>query len=95
MWTVNEGKTSSKAYGISDARQWVEENQVELTWDKLLGQYYGETVSGSGQQYICMEEEDSMKLKIDLIKEFDLAGVACWKLGFEPADIWDIVSEVK
>ena len=53
----------------------------ELTWDKLLGQYYGETVSGSGQQYIWMEEEDSMKLKIDLIKEFDLAGVACWKLG--------------
>ena len=95
VWTVNEGKTSSKAYGISDARQWVEENQVELTWDKLLGQYYGETVSGSGQQYIWMEEEDSMKLKIDLIKEFDLAGVACWKLGFEPADIWDIVSEVK
>ena len=95
VWTVNEGKTSSKAYGISDARQWVEENQVELTWDKLLGQYYGETVSGSGQQYIWMEEEDSMRLKIDLIKEFDLAGVACWKLGFEPADIWDIVSEVK
>ena len=52
VWTVNEGKTSSKAYGISDARQWVEENQVELSWDKLLGQYYGETVSGSGQQYI-------------------------------------------
>ena len=95
VWTVNEGKTSSKAYGISDARKWVEENQVELTWDKLLGQYYGETVSGSGQQYIWMEEEDSMKLKIDLINEFDLAGVACWKLGFEPADIWDIVSEVK
>ena len=95
VWTVNEGKTSSKAYGISDARQWVEENQVELSWDKLLGQYYGETVSGSGQQYIWMEEEDSMKLKIDLIKEFDLAGVACWKLGFEPADIWDIVSGVK
>ena len=95
VWTVNEGKTSSKAYGISEARQWVEENQVELSWDKLLGQYYGETVSGSGQQYIWMEEEDSMKLKIDLIKEFDLAGVACWKLGFEPADIWDIVSEVK
>ena len=95
VWTVNEGKTSSKAYGISDARQWVEENQVELTWDKLLGQYYGETVSGSGQQYIWMEEEDSMKLKIDLIKEFDLAGVACWKLGFETPEIWDIVSTVK
>ena len=30
-----------------------------------------------------------------LVKDFDLAGVACWKLGFESSDIWDIVSTVK
>lgn len=95
VWTVNEGKTTSKAYGIVDARQWVADNHVDLTWDQELGQFYGSTVNGSGEQYIWMEDEKSMALKIGLVKDFDLAGVACWKLGFESSDIWDIVSTVK
>ena len=95
VWTVNEGKTTSKAYGIADARQWVADNHVDLTWDQELGQFYGSTVNGNGYQYIWMEDEKSMALKIGLVKDFDLAGVACWKLGFESSDIWDIVSTVK
>lgn len=95
VWTVNEGKTTSKAYGIADAQQWVKDNNVELTWDDALGQYYGSVLNGSGEQFIWMEESDSMALKIKLVKEYDLAGVACWKLGFETSGIWDIVSTVK
>ncbi|MBS6952383.1 MAG: SH3 domain-containing protein [Enterocloster asparagiformis] len=95
VWTVQGGKTTSKAYGISDAKQWVEDNQAQLIWDEALGQYYAEVINADGEQYIWMEEETSLGLKIDLIREYDLAGVACWKLGFEPADIWDVVDRVK
>ena len=87
VWTVNEGKTTSKAYGIVDARQWVADNHVELAWDEGLGLSYGSTVNGNGEQYIWMEDEKSMALKIGLVKDFDLAGVACWMLGFESSDI--------
>ena len=85
VWTVQGGKTTSKAYGISDAKKWVEDNQAQLIWDDALGQYYAEVINADGEQYIWME----------LIREYDLAGVACWKLGFEPADIWDVVNRVK
>ena len=95
VWTVQGGKTTSKAYGISDAKKWVEDNQAQLIWDDALGQYYAEVINADGEQYIWMEEEESLGLKIDLIREYDLAGVACWKLGFEPADIWDVVNRVK
>lgn len=95
VWTVNEGKTTSKAYGIADAAQWVKDNNVALAWDDTLGQHYGSVQNGSGEQFIWLEDRDSMALKINLIRDFDLAGVACWKLGFENSDIWDIVSAVK
>lgn len=92
IWQENEsGATTSQAVGITKAKQWVQENQVELTWQDALGQYYGEKTENGTTYRIWMEEERSIGLKMDLIRNNHLAGVACWKLGFEPADIWDTV----
>lgn len=92
VWTFNGDKTTSSALGISAAKKWVEENQVELYWQEELGQYYGELQTEEGLKQVWMEEEESISKKMELIRESDIAGVACWKLGFEPAEIWDIVS---
>lgn len=91
VWTDQGGKTSSSALGIASAKTWVEEKQVELFWQEELGQFYGELQTDEGTKFVWMEEETSLGVKMDLIREKDLAGVACWKLGFEPPEIWDIV----
>lgn len=95
VWTEKDGKTTSKAYGITAAQNWVEENNVELTWQDNIGQYYGETENENGTQKIWMEETKSLGLKKDLVNKYDLAGIACWKLGFETADIWAVINDVK
>ena len=91
IWTEKDGSTTSSAVGIRDALKWVEENDVELYWQEELGQYYGELATEDGLKMVWMEECVSLGLKKDLITEYDLAGIACWKLGFEPEAIWDIV----
>ncbi len=91
VWKVTDQETTSTAMGIVSARQWVEDNDVELYWQEELGQYYGEKAAEDGICYIWMEDERSIGKKMELIREHNLAGVACWKLGFEPQDIWDIV----
>lgn len=95
VWTEKDGKTTSKAYGMTAAKKWVDENNVELTWQDKVGQYYGEIENENGVQKIWMEEAKSLGLKKDLVNQYDLAGIACWKLGFETADIWTIMDEVK
>lgn len=95
VWTEKDGKTTSSALGLAGAAKWVEENQVELLWDEDTGQYYGELETDDGLKRVWMEEEESLKLKMDLIRDYDLAGVACWKLGFEPSSIWDVVKVSK
>lgn len=88
IWTETETETKSEAVGIARAKEWVKENKVELYWQEELGQYYGELESPAGFSYVWLEEEDSLKLKMELIRSYDLAGVACWKLGLEDKETW-------
>ena len=91
VWTEKDGETTSSALGIEGAKNWIEEHQVELTWQEETGQYYGELQTEEGLKRVWMEEETSLGLKMDLIRQNELAGVACWKLGFEPAPVWDVI----
>lgn len=91
LWTEKDGAVSSKALGIEAAKNWIEKNQVELYWQEELGQYYGELHTPSELSYLWLEDEESLELKMSLIKDYDLAGVACWKLGLEDEAVWDVV----
>lgn len=43
LWIeAGDGSITSKAMGIADAKKWVDNNQVELTWPGGDRQYYGE-----------------------------------------------------
>lgn len=92
LWTEEDGKTTSSALGIYKAKEWIDENDVELSWQEDLGQYYGEhKESETATEYLWMEEEKSLGLKMDLIRKYDLAGTAGWKLGLESPEIWDVI----
>ncbi len=92
LWTVGSEGTTSRALGIAEAKNWAVSAGIELIWDEELGQFYGELPTSSGEmQYIWMEEENSLGEKMSLVRHYDLAGVACWKLGLEDAAVWDVI----
>lgn len=88
VWRTNDGKVSSEAMGISKSEQYVSDNGMTLSWDEEAGSYYAETMIGTGQIQLWLEENTSLKLKVDKIREYDIAGLAVWRLGLEPADVW-------
>lgn len=67
--------------------------QMTETWDASLGQNVATVETSDARYTIWMEDEQSMEEKLKVIQSADLAGVAEWKLGFERADIWSLISE--
>ena len=87
---------TSRAMGMQFIRNLLEENDIteeDWEWDLLAGQYYAE-YSIEGVRYrVWLEEERSIALKASLIEQYELAGFAAWRKGFEIPEIWDVLEE--
>ena len=93
LWTTADGTVSSTAMGMQAAADVLDENDATVTWNETLGQNYAYYTDDDGMHEMWQENGDSIKLKADLITQYDLAGFSAWRLGFETADIWDILSQ--
>ncbi|MCD8120118.1 MAG: glycosyl hydrolase family 18 protein [Lachnospiraceae bacterium] len=81
----------SYAVGMDAAAELIADNNATKVWLEDLGQYYAEYTSGNSTVRIWLEDAASMTEKLKLIQEYDLAGVAGWKLGLESSDVWDLI----
>ena len=66
---------------------------VEKQWDDNLKQYYVEYQDGQYTKKMWIEDEKSLKEKISLIKNNNLAGVASWEKGMETDNFWTFLKE--
>lgn len=95
VWTEKFGQSAitSEVLGMDGAKNYAKENQMTETWDASLGQNVATVETSDATYTIWMEDEQSMEEKLKVIQSADLAGVAEWKLGFECADVWSLISE--
>lgn len=66
---------------------------AERVWDDDLKQYYVEFVEDGITNKIWIEDAESIKAKLSLVNEYNLAGAAYWEKDREPDSIWQVVSE--
>jgi spore germination protein YaaH len=94
VWTSEGDKTTSYPIGMQDELNYLNMgNMGNKEWLADEGQYYLEFASGNKTVRLWAEEQESIVEKVKLIKEYNLAGVAAWRRGYEVYDIWKVINE--
>lgn len=84
---------SQKAMGMESAEQWFLSEKVTPVLQTETGLRYAEKTSGSVTYRMWLEDEDSVRRRLDLARAYDLAGVAAWRRGFERKSVWNVISD--
>lgn len=95
LWKTNaSGEVSSEAIGMDHADEILSQYQVTAAWSEETSQDYAEFTDEEGNFcQIWLENEKSIEEKMKLVQQYDLGGVAEWKLGFERTAIWDVIAK--
>ena len=75
------------------AEKLIKENNGNVRWLEDLGQNYGDCYADGSFVRVWFEDKESLTLKLNVMKNNNLAGVACWKLGLESEEAWEAIGE--
>lgn len=92
LWAESNGTVTSKTVNMKNIDK-VLPSGVSKQWDDELKQYYVEYTEKGKIYKMWIEDEESIKNKVSLVKTYNLAGVAAWAKDREKDTIWSIIKE--
>ena len=94
VWTTNDDYDviGKKIVSIKNMDKVIPEN-AEIKWDDKLKQNYLKYKDGDNIKEIWIEDEKSLRAKVSLVNEMNLAGVGSWKKDMETPNIWNMIEE--
>lgn len=85
---ANGNIVANKAVYLKSIPDLIREKKAKLTWDGRFNQYKVEYTQDGYTQVFWLEDERTIKARLEIAKKYDLAGVAFWRLGYDPAELW-------
>lgn len=93
IWETKDGAIGSQAVGMDTAEEFVRAHNISVEWNEEACQNYGEYTADGSLFQVWLEDEHSIEVKLNIMDKYQVAGVACWRLGFEKPEIWDQIEE--
>lgn len=91
IWKTTGTEVVGESVGMQTAAKFLADNNIQAQWREEECQFYGEIQKGETFYQVWLENYDSVKVKLDVMSTYDLAGVAEWKLGLETSDVWELI----
>ena len=93
IWETTGDGISSQAVDMVTAEQFISNHGITAEWDETTCQNYGEYTSGDSRYQVWLEDADSIRVKLNVMENYGIGGVAEWRLGFEKPEIWDVIGK--
>ncbi len=90
-WVTNlhTKKSEQMELTLVEAKKIIEGKGLKKAWDTNSKQYRVEYTEDEKKHQIWVEDEKSMKERLELVDRYKLRGAAVWFMGQEPPEIWD------
>ncbi len=93
VWESSNSGTSASMLTMENQSNWVSKTGVEPVWSDEYGQNVVEYTTDGTTVQCWLEDEESIKEKLQVMSAQQIAGVAEWKLGIEDKSIWDVIAQ--
>lgn len=93
VWESGTDGLKASTLTMASQKDWIANSGVTPVWIDEVCQNYAEYES-DGTIYQCwLEDVESLRVKLEVMKTQEIAGVASWKLGIEDPAVWDAIAE--
>ncbi len=92
LWKTVGTEVSSEAYPMTSMNAVLSDYGIEQEWNDEAGQNYGEVTKKDAFYQIWIEDPASIGVKLNVMQNYNLGGVAAWRLGYEPKAVWDLIT---
>lgn len=93
LWHDTNGYAKGETLAMKNTGNYFANYRDKMTWDDRLKLYYLSIPTAAGSDRIWFEDNTSLGLKLDLVKELHLGGFAAWRKGFEDISTITMIQE--
>ncbi len=94
MWEEKDGIVeSAPAISMAESKAFKEKDHANSFFDEFTGLDYIQFPENENIYKIWVENETSVKSRLDIADEFNLSGIACWSLGYESEDVHKLLKK--
>lgn len=93
VWKSSNNGLELATLSMENQEEWVSKSGVTPLWMEEFCQYYVQYERDGVVHQCWLEDAESIKVKLQVMKAQQIAGVAAWKLGFEDKNIWEVINQ--
>lgn len=91
LWKTEGADVTDQYITIRNLDDFLQRTGIEPVWDEETGQNYAEWEADSASYRIWLEDEESLRVKLNVMIAQNIGGVAVWRLGYGNASAWELI----